>query len=227
MRLIECSDRATLPVSSLASEKTSEIVAELKFSCGHCGQHISCDVSWSGHQIQCPACQQSISVPAAPEAATPQQSSAGSLIPQPPPANKPRLSAGVTQVARATPASAPVQSRPKPRPPKSSNPAIKYAITTVILITLGIVALKFLPGLMNETSETGSSKASSTAAPANSGAGGGPLGEMNGAMDVSDALDAGSSSRPMPAAARSRSQAAGRLATNSTAKATNGTSRSR
>ena len=39
-------------------------MAEIKISCEHCGQHIQCDESYRGTQINCPQCQQSFQVPA-------------------------------------------------------------------------------------------------------------------------------------------------------------------
>lgn len=38
-------------------------MSELKFSCPHCTQHISCDPAWAGHSLQCPSCQKQITVP--------------------------------------------------------------------------------------------------------------------------------------------------------------------
>jgi hypothetical protein len=39
---------------------------EFKFTCPHCRQHIQCDISYAGSQINCPSCRQAITVPAAP-----------------------------------------------------------------------------------------------------------------------------------------------------------------
>ena len=47
-------------------------MAEFKFSCPQCGQRIQCDTSYSGRQINCPACQQTVVVPRA-DGATPVQ----------------------------------------------------------------------------------------------------------------------------------------------------------
>jgi hypothetical protein len=44
-------------------------MAEFKFSCPQCGQHIQCDTSYSGMQIDCPICKQAIVVPQIPRAA--------------------------------------------------------------------------------------------------------------------------------------------------------------
>jgi len=53
-------------------------MAEFKFSCPHCDQHIQCDTDHSGMQINCPTCEQAIVVPPAP-----------SGTPTPPPAPAP------------------------------------------------------------------------------------------------------------------------------------------
>ena len=36
---------------------------EFEFVCPHCGRHIQCDTGYSGSEINCPACQQPITVP--------------------------------------------------------------------------------------------------------------------------------------------------------------------
>jgi DNA-directed RNA polymerase subunit RPC12/RpoP len=41
-------------------------MAEFKFSCSHCDQHLQCDESLSGRQIQCPHCNTLIRIPPAP-----------------------------------------------------------------------------------------------------------------------------------------------------------------
>ncbi len=46
-------------------------MSEMKFSCPGCGQHISCDTSYAGKEIACPACQARMVVPGeAPAAAS-------------------------------------------------------------------------------------------------------------------------------------------------------------
>jgi Concanavalin A-like lectin/glucanases superfamily len=53
-----------------ARSAANKIMAEFKFFCPHCGRQILCDTSYSRTQINCPVCQQPITVPqAAPEAA--------------------------------------------------------------------------------------------------------------------------------------------------------------
>src|SRR5688572_11160968 len=45
-------------------------MGDFKFNCPSCAQKIQATEEWAGHQIQCPACQQSIEVPSpAPPAA--------------------------------------------------------------------------------------------------------------------------------------------------------------
>src|ERR1019366_7636134 len=47
----------------------TNVMADMKFNCSHCGQDIECDELWSGHEIQCPTCQGQLVVPPKPEAA--------------------------------------------------------------------------------------------------------------------------------------------------------------
>ncbi len=60
-------------------------MTEFKFFCPRCGKQIQCDTNYCGSQINCPACQQPITVPppASPAAPIPQQS-AGSPAGKPP-----------------------------------------------------------------------------------------------------------------------------------------------
>lgn len=199
----------------------TSFMADIKFSCAHCGQHISCDEQWSGHQIQCPACQKDLLVPRielAPAAVGPAPQS---LVPQPPAPNQPKLSAGSTQVARSTVPGPTPRRQPVPRPPKTGNPILKFAIIAVVLAAIAGAGYHYLPGLLNQVQDMGTSK---TAAPANASAGGsGPLGEVNGAMDVSETLDGGAPSRPPPSAPAAASRPAAAKppaspATNSAAK---------
>jgi hypothetical protein len=66
---------------NLARSAALNQMAEFKFFCPQCGQHILCDTGHSGMQINCPVCQQSIVVPRAPVAApiTPQAAPVYSL----------------------------------------------------------------------------------------------------------------------------------------------------
>lgn len=169
-------------------------MADLKFSCSQCGQHISCDAAWAGQQLQCPACQVTLVVPQNLAPPPPAAAQSSSLVPEPPAGHRPKLSAGLTQVARGAPAAPAAQKRPPPRPPKTGNPALKFAVIGVLLAVVGLLAYNFLPGLLGQVQDLGASKTTG-ASPAQTGGGVGPMGEVNGAMDVSDALDGGAPSR--------------------------------
>ncbi|HZR20834.1 MAG TPA: hypothetical protein VFE51_26365 [Verrucomicrobiae bacterium] len=189
---------------------------EIKFTCGQCGQHISCEEAWAGHQLACPACQNNLVVPAlqttiAPAATQP------SAAPAPVTSGgRPRLAAGVTQIARASNAG-PAPQRRVVRPPKSTNPAIKFAVIAVVLASIGVAAVVYGPGLLKQAGEATSPKPTGSAG-ASGGGGAGPLGEVNGAMDVSDALDGNSSSRPRPNPAKRSAPAVNTSTTNHPAK---------
>jgi hypothetical protein len=78
---------------------------------------------------------------------------------------------------------------------------LKYAVITAVVAVLAGAGYLYLPGLLTQMQEMGTSK---TPAPANPPAGGraGPLGEVNEAMDVSDALDGSAPSQPRASAPR-------------------------
>jgi DNA-directed RNA polymerase subunit RPC12/RpoP len=176
-------------------------MAEIKFSCPQCGQHISGEEQWSGRQIQCPACATTLTVPGAPPAPATVASVPQSLVPQVPVSHGAKLSAGATQVTRSTtPGPKPLR-QPAARPPRTRSPLLKYAVYTVVLAALGWAGYTFVPSLLSKIQDSANSKPTQPAPAANSG-GSGPLGEVNGAMDVSESLDGGSSARPRPAAVR-------------------------
>ena len=174
---------------------------EIKFSCPQCGQHISGNEQWAGHQLQCPACAATITVPQAPPPPAASAPVLKSLAPQPPVSHGPKLSAGATQVARSTaPGTTPLRQLAA-RPPKRKSPLLQYVVSAIVLATLGGAGYLYLPSLLGKIQDSVNSKPTQ-AQPAATGGGAGPLGEVNGAMDVSDALDGGSSPTPRPAAAR-------------------------
>jgi len=47
-------------------EHSTKRMAEFKFSCPHCQQHLQCREEFSGRQIQCPTCHVLIRVPPVP-----------------------------------------------------------------------------------------------------------------------------------------------------------------
>src|SRR5579859_4773507 len=145
-------------------------MADIKFSCSQCGQHISCDAPWAGHQIQCPACQANLTVPQAQSAPA---APAISRVSQPPAPSRAKLSAGVTQVARSTSPGPAPQKRLMPRPPKSRTSLLGYAILGLVLAVVGITAYNYVPALLNKAKDVGSATTGSATTPASGG--GGPL----------------------------------------------------
>ena len=165
------------------------LMADLKFSCPQCSQHISCDEAWSGHQIACPTCGTSIGVPdlQSPVAA--------------PSAAGPKLAAGVTQVPRSTAHASTAPRRPPPRPPRSDSSLLRYGILLMVVVALaGVGYFWGLPLVTNALQQESTAKNAADAKSSQSGgAVGGPMGDVNSAMDVSDALDSGSSRKSRPA----------------------------
>ncbi len=167
----------------------------MKFSCPHCDQHISCNEAWAGHEIACPACQAPIVVPhfqapsvePAPAVVAREVSKAGA----------PMLATGATQVARSTAhAPAPVK-KIIPRRPRSNNSLVGYAILLLVIAGLAglgyFYGLPMLKGTLQQAPSSG--PAAGAGAAQKGGTRGGPLGEVNEAMDASEALDGGSSAR--------------------------------
>jgi hypothetical protein len=203
-------------------------MAEIKFSCPRCGQHISGNEQWSGRQIQCPICATSLTVPGALPPQTPAAPAPESLVPQPPASSGPRLSAGATQVTRApAPGAIPIRQLAE-RPPKRENPWLKYAAYALVLAALGGAGYIYGPSLLSKVQGGTDSKPIQVAPNPNAG-GGGALGDVNGAMDVSDALDSSGSSAPRPARARpaATTQTPTPPGGNPAVKSTNNTSRAR
>jgi hypothetical protein len=168
---------------------------DTKFSCPQCGQHISCDEAWAGHKIECPACHDPIVVP-----------QVAATLPAPPPtvspgvpskAAGPRLSAGVTQVARSTAHAPAALKKIIPRRPRSSNSLLGYAILVLVIAAVAGVGYFYgLPLLKDALQQAPSSGPPAGAGNSqNGGSRGGPMGGVNEALDVSETLDGGSSPR--------------------------------
>jgi outer membrane lipoprotein-sorting protein len=102
-------------------------MAEFKFSCPQCGQHIQCDVGYSGVQINCPTCKQLIVVPLAPRSAAV------------PPAS-PSLSIPARQSAPA-PAAFRRSGTPGGQPPVKAK---SRTLRNVLIITAAVVLLAAL-----------------------------------------------------------------------------------
>jgi hypothetical protein len=60
-------------------------MAEMKFSCPHCGQNVDCDERWSGQQLPCPACRGLMVIPQFQTAATPSAPAPTAAQPRPRP----------------------------------------------------------------------------------------------------------------------------------------------
>lgn len=90
-------------------------MSDFKFACLECGQKISCDTSYSGMQIPCPACQKSLTVPAPPTAG-----------PVPVAAFVP-----IGQTATAPPSAAPPPPRTPAAPTDKSRPTPKPSLWEV------------------------------------------------------------------------------------------------
>ena len=172
-------------------------MSDMKFSCPQCGQNIGCDEAWAGHQLECPACHNSIVVPQLqrPPAASPVS------VPVREPA-KPagaKLATGVTQVPRST-AHAPAPVRKFiPKRHVGDNSLLKYGGMALVVAALAwagyFYGLPLINGaLQQETTTNPSSSAKPSQSAGGGGSIGGPMGDVGGAMDASEALDAGSSS---------------------------------
>jgi hypothetical protein len=176
-------------------------MADLKFSCPQCGQHIGYEDAWAGVQIECPACHSSIIVPRVqrPVAASPPS------IPVSEPAKPPgaKLASGITQVPRSTAhAPAPVK-KFIPQRHGGDNSLLKYSVITVVVAALAAAGyfygLPLITGALNQ--EPTANQPAGAKSSQSGGTMGGPMGDVSGAMDVSETLDAGSSStktRPVP-----------------------------
>lgn len=117
-------------------------MADIKFACPHCAQHITCDELWGGHQLECPSCKNPLTVPAAPAPAEAAPSNAPrSLVPRPPAAVEPRLN---INAAHANPAAAtgggqkaiPIRNLAPPKPKKKSA-LVTYGTALIVVALLG------------------------------------------------------------------------------------------
>jgi uncharacterized membrane protein YebE (DUF533 family) len=107
-------------------------MAEFDFACPQCGQNIRCDQLWSGHQIQCPSCQQEISVP---QASAP---AGNPLVPKPPSGGGSKLSLGHDQTRQpAVPkGNIPVRNL-APKKEKKQSALLQALAYIVVLAALG------------------------------------------------------------------------------------------
>jgi general secretion pathway protein G len=108
-------------------------MADFKFSCPQCGQHIACDTGYAGMQINCPSCQQAILVP---------QMAGAPPLPPPIPAAPHAPSALSTRQTTAAPAAGQrFTGAPGSQPPKAKSNALRNTLiivgSVVVLACLG------------------------------------------------------------------------------------------
>jgi len=169
-------------------------MADMKFSCPQCGQHIGYSEAWAGFQIECPACHSSIVVPQIqrPPASPP----ASAPVKEPAKATGAKLASGVTQVARST-AHAPAPLKKFiPQRHGSDNALLKYGVMVVAIAVLGAAGYFYgLPLISHAVQQEPAVSSPGGGNPRQSGGTiGGPMGDVGSAMDASEALDGGSSS---------------------------------
>ena len=114
-------------------------MAEFKFSCPLCNQHIQCDTGYAGMQINCPSCNKAIVVPhsaAAPPASAGRPAYEAPPPPPPPPGSAPALATRQSTTIPAGGKRFPGAPGTQP-PPKPKSKALK----TVLVITACVVVL--------------------------------------------------------------------------------------
>ena len=113
---------------------------EFKFQCPNCGQKLAGDTAYSGKQIACPTCQNTITVPAAapapPTKAAAAAAATGATPPPPPPSSIPR------PAARPAPAVPTAAARQQKTPDRFSRLAVASLICSVF------VPLGSIPGII-------------------------------------------------------------------------------
>jgi hypothetical protein len=129
-------------------------MADIRFSCQACHQHITCDEAWAGHRIQCPVCSKEITVPpkvtasiSKPGAAAGSSSSppqGGSLVPKVPEATKLALNQNAQQPAPAQQKHIPIRNLTAP-PPKKEGPWKTIITVAAILVILGVAGYMTWP----------------------------------------------------------------------------------
>lgn len=163
-------------------------MADIKFACPHCAQHITCDELWGGHQLECPSCKNPLAVPA-PVAgpASPGAPAAASLTPKPPAAAEPRLAINAGHAAGpavgAPQRTIPIRNLTVP-PPKKKSPLAKFATVAAVLIVLGAGAYFGYPWLsgMQDKVNTASKEAAKSA----DGGEVSHIAKLNGVLEATD-----------------------------------------
>ena len=142
-------------------------MADIKFCCPHCNQHITCDELWGGHQLQCPSCQGTLTVPARPApapmpapapASAPAAGSGSSHTYKPPAANAPRLTKAQAPAAEAgtPPKNIPIRNLTPPKPKKGNKivMVLKVAGVVTVLAVAGYFGFIWLRKMQDKSNES-------------------------------------------------------------------------
>ena len=163
-------------------------MADLRISCPHCKQEISCDELWAGHELACPTCQGAFVVP---QPEPPAEEKHNPLVPKPPPGAKPRLNLGPA-ASKQTEHGGPAPQRTipirnlAPPPPQKKNVLLTIVKVVVVLGVVGAGAyfgLTYIKGMQDKAN------AKSRAEEANSD--GGQVAHIANLNKVLDATDPG------------------------------------
>jgi hypothetical protein len=178
-------------------------MADIKFACPSCHQHITCDELWCGQEIACPICQAPLTVPPKP-APKPAVRTTGSgqghnaLVPKPPAAPTPKLSIGAQANTEAPGAGLANRNIPirnlAPEAKKKKNPVVKILTTIVVVAVLGVGGYYGFQWLMAMQAK---SNAASDREMANADGGQvGHISELNNFLDATEPGGAGLGSIP-------------------------------
>jgi hypothetical protein len=110
------------------------VMADLRITCPHCNQAITCDDQWAGQQLQCPLCQGAFTMPGSPPASAGKHNP---LVPKPPAGGGSKLSVGQAQVPAQAGRQIPIRNL-STAPQKKDNPLVKILVGVVIVAALGV-----------------------------------------------------------------------------------------
>jgi len=136
-------------------------MAEMKFTCPHCGQEIECDELWSGHEIECPTCKKNLTVPPKPDA--PPHAAFAAAKP-----GQAKLSIGSSRAQHNTaeravaPQAAALEQKLAEAKASQKGGGKKWIIAGVVVVVLGAGAFfgyPYLQGKHSDTAKPANSKA--------------------------------------------------------------------
>lgn len=193
-------------------------MADIKFACPSCHQHITCDELWCGQEIACPICQAPLTVPPKPAPkpvarTTASAHSGSSLVPKPPPGAGSKLSIGAQANTEAPGAGLANRNIPirnlAPEAQKKKSPLVKILTGIVVVAVLGVGGYYGFQWLMAMQAKSNAARDREMA-----NADGGQVGhisELNNFLDATEPGGAGLGSvgrRPASGAPRARAAAA-------------------